>query len=128
MPPSPTPPPSGPTRRRPGPAMPGGWVWLAVVVVAFFVLWMMGEVAGSSAVDYSTFLNLADEGKIAKVTFSSGDRLIAEVKDTADLPPDISKKLARGKFTTYLPQHLETQKLAEELRKNKVEIAQEATH
>jgi cell division protease FtsH len=108
--------------------MPGGWVWLAILLLAIFMLWMMGEVAGSSAVDYSTFLNLADEGKIAKVTFSSGDRIIAEAKDADALPSDVQKKLTRGKFTTYLPQHLETQKLIEELRKNKVEIAQEAEH
>src|SRR5712692_7449669 len=123
MPPRQSPPPAGQPRRRQGPVMPSGWLWLVLLGMGMFMVWMW-EATTNNPVDYSDLLNLAEAKQLSKVTFVSGEeKLIGELKDNWK-PPDniknpkeLEKKVHNNRFVTYYPPHYETQRLTEELLK-----------
>src|SRR6266702_2267418 len=92
MPPRQTPPtPPGTPRRRPGPAVPTGWVWLILLAMVLMALWFTaGEAASLSPIDYSDFYKLITDKKISRVTFVGNDKIMGEVKDANNLPTTIS--------------------------------------
>src|SRR5262249_19222930 len=101
-----TPQPPGNSRRRPGPAVPTGWVWLVLLAMVLMALWFAGgDTAGLVPVDYSDFWKLVSEQKLSRVTFVGTDKIIGEIKDPNNLPKTIQnpeefrKKLHNGKFS-----------------------------
>jgi cell division protease FtsH len=132
MPPRPSPPPAGNPRRRPAPNVPSGWIWVLMLLMVVCIFWMMQEWTSNSTIDYSDFLKLADDHKLAKVTFVGAERIVGEVKDSNDLPKSIKdpdalrKRLHNNKFTTLKPERIEIQKLIEKLHEDPdVAITQE---
>ncbi|MCI0463422.1 MAG: ATP-dependent zinc metalloprotease FtsH [Gemmataceae bacterium] len=88
--------------------MPGGWVWLVILLMVVGMLLFTQEFSGST-IDYSDFYRLVETGKVSKVTFLGNERLLGEVKDATD--PEVQKlKLRGGKFTTFLPPGTEVTK------------------
>src|SRR5579859_5617515 len=110
MPPRPTPPNTGKPRRRPGPVMPGGWIWLVIGLM------MLGIVIVSNfptnSVDMGDLLKLLNDpdqvNNIKSVTWEGSERVTCEVYDREKLPEDIKKHTSTlsnggGRFTTKLP-------------------------
>src|SRR5438874_170754 len=89
-------------RRRPGPMMPGGWMWLVLLVtVVIFLLTVNGE---SRTIKISEFNDLVDKGNVERVIIQGSDKVTGEVKDPTKLPADLQKKLRGKAFTTLVPQ------------------------
>src|SRR5216684_6113359 len=119
--PRPSPPPTGNSRRRPGPVMPSGWVWLVLLVMALIMFWVLEAFNTGDRIDYSRFWKLVDEGKVAKVNFINKDRLTGEVKDPSD-EAFKGVKLRNGKyFSVQLPP--EDKDLLPHLLKHSVEFS-----
>src|SRR5712692_2283171 len=104
-----SPPPAGQPRRRQGPVMPSGWLWLVLLGMGMFMVWMW-EATSSNPVDYSDLLNLVEAKQLSKVTIVSGDeKIIGELKDNLKIPDDIKdpeelkKKIRNNRFVTYYP-------------------------
>src|SRR5437660_5155297 len=118
-----SPPPAGQPRRRQGPIMPSGWLWLVLLGMGMFMVWMW-EATTNNPVDYSDLLNLVEAKQLSKVTFVSGEeKILAELKDNWEVPATIKnkdelKKKIRdnNRFVTYYPTHYDTEKLIEKLR------------
>src|SRR4051812_17342533 len=101
MPPRPNTPPSN-ARRRQGPAMSGGWIWLVILATVVGMLFLTQELGTTGTINYSDFVKLARANKISKVTYVGTDRIIGEVKDPEDA--EVKKLKLRGnKFTTLMP-------------------------
>src|SRR2546421_1939303 len=65
--------------RRRQESMPGGWLWLVVLVLLAIVVWF--TFAGSSGViDYSQFMALAREGKFERVIQRGDTKAIGEIR------------------------------------------------
>jgi cell division protease FtsH len=77
--------------------MPGGWVWLVILLMVVGMLFFTQEFSGS-IIDYSDFYNLVQTGKVSKVTFLGNDRIVGEVKDPNDQEV-LKLKLRSGKFS-----------------------------
>src|SRR5712692_1804644 len=114
-----SPPPAGQPRRRQGPVMPSGWLWLVLLGMGMFMVWMW-EATTSNPVDYSDLLNLAEAKQLSKVTFVSREgKINGELRDK--LPDDfknrkeLEKKIHNNRFVTLYP-HSTTDALAEKLR------------
>src|SRR5262245_45447759 len=84
------------SRRRPGPVMPGGWVWLVLLGIVVVLLVMFGT-NGSNRVESGEFYKLLTENKLKKVTLIGTDRILAEVKSDAveGLSPEVKSKLSK---------------------------------
>ena len=61
-----------PRGRRRQDTMPGGWLWVVVLLLLAIVLWITVGTQSTGTLEYSQFLTLVKEHKIAKVTFRSG--------------------------------------------------------
>src|ERR1043166_4906360 len=113
----------GPRSRRRQDTMPGGWLWIVVLLLLAVVLWITVGGSGTGTLDYSDFLKLVNAQKIAKVVFREGSHtVIAELDPAAgpieQLPgADESKRaLARSKkfeVQVWEGDHRELSKLLE---------------
>jgi cell division protease FtsH len=79
-----------PRGRRRQDTMPGGWLWVVVLLLLAIVLWITVGNSSTGMLEYSQFLALVKAGKIAKVTFQGDShKFTAELVDAAkveDLP------------------------------------------
>src|SRR5262249_22889761 len=131
--PSPREQPSGkhPKGRRPE-VMPGGWLWLVILVLLVGILYLALGFGSGGTIAYSDFLQLVDSGKVSKVTLVGNNRVVGEVKKDADLSKlseRLQKQIRNGKFTTLLPQGPEVvNTLVKELRTARVDFSQEEEH
>jgi cell division protease FtsH len=99
----PSPPTPGSSRRRPGPVMPSGWVWLVILGMALAMLWVMTEYQSATTIDYSDFNKLLDKGLVSKVTVT-GKVLTGELNDKASEDELVKSLKIRGsKFSVGLP-------------------------
>ena len=73
--------------------MPGGWLWVVVLLLLAVVLYITFGLPPASSIDYSDFVKLVKEKKaLTKVTFSEGSTsLTAEFdpKEEETLPKEI---------------------------------------
>src|SRR5580704_3014215 len=85
-----------PRSRRRQDTMPGGWLWVVVLLLLAVVLWITVGGPSTGTLEYSDFTKLVAAHKIAKVTFHEGSRtLTADLGDAKveDLPvSDEAKK------------------------------------
>lgn len=80
--------------RRRQEAMPGGYLWVVVLLLLGVVLWITFGFTGFSSIDYSDFEQLVVAGKVSKVTLREGSNsLVAELKEGEEIPEAIKKQL-----------------------------------
>jgi cell division protease FtsH len=89
-------------RRRPD-AMPGGWLWLVVLLLLGVVLYITFGFPSLGSIDYSDFKKLADAKKVARVTLSEGSSSLV-----AEFDPEVVKTLDDA--------------LRKQIRNNRVEV------
>ncbi len=77
----------------------------AVLFVSFFVFVLF--TSGPRTIAYNQFLDLAEQGKIAKLTLTGGNKVTGEVRVPTD-PALQDLNLTAGRFTTILP-HIDNQ-------------------
>ncbi len=101
--PSPREQPPNPRNRRRQDTMPGGWLWIVVLLLLGVVMWITLGGANYGTIDYSDFLKLVREHKIAKVLLKEGSHsLTAELDpaakvDDLPLPENVRAQLQRSK-------------------------------
>lgn len=105
MPPRQNPPPTGPTRRRPGPVMPNSWIWLVILATVVVAMVVYSPLTGGNGLEYSDFVRLINDKKVSRVIIQGKNFVRGEVKDTKDVPEEIAKKLNKGtgSFTVKIP-------------------------
>src|SRR6266478_7417686 len=99
-----SPPPPGTPRRRTGPGMPSGWVWLVILAMILGMLWVTYVFQNESTIDYSNVKTLVDKGLVSKITVEGTDHLTGELKPEAANDPTVKELKIRGsRFTAPLP-------------------------
>jgi cell division protease FtsH len=98
-----------PPREPPGPAkkgrrqeaMPGGWLWLLILLILAVFLWY-ALVPTPGRIDYSEFKQLAQDGMFTKVVIVGTDRAIGELKKNAEekLKDEIKKQVRGNRLET----------------------------
>jgi cell division protease FtsH len=91
-----------PRSRRRQDTMPGGWLWVVVLLLLAVVLWITVGGQNTGTLEFSDFQKLVKIGKVAKVTFHEGSHnLTAELGDAKveDLPisDEAKKQLSRSR-------------------------------
>jgi cell division protease FtsH len=99
-PPTPPPPPEGPLSRRPGLLFAGIFILGAVLFVGFFAFVVF--TSGPKSIAYNQFLDLVNEGKIAKLQIIGNAKAVGEVRNPDD-PALKDLDLNKGRFSTVLP-------------------------
>jgi cell division protease FtsH len=118
--------------------MPGGWLWLLILILLVGVLWFTMGFGNPGQIQYSDFMKLAEDHLFTSVTYVNGsDRLVGELdedklKDEAKLPADVKelKKQFRGsRVSSQVPDpEVRSGKVTERLTKAGVRISAEAEH
>jgi cell division protease FtsH len=87
--------------------MPGGWLWLVILVLLVGILYLTLGFGSTNNIDYSEFTALLQEGKVERITVitSTPPKIIGELKKGAveQLPEQLQKKIPNGKFATDVP-------------------------
>src|SRR5438874_12597270 len=120
MPPRPSPPPAGNSRRRPAPAMPGGWVWVVILGMVVAIVFLNQEFSGGSTITLSDLFRLAETKNVSKLSIIGEDQVNGEVKDAAKVPEDM--RLRGTKFTVTWKQNAETSKVIQDWVKHDKEL------
>src|SRR6516164_4837920 len=86
-------------RRRPAPVMPGGWMWLVLIVTVVIMLFVVNNDGG--IIGYSDFLQQVDKGNVDKVVFhGDSSRVTGEFKKLDDLPESVRNQVRKdNRFT-----------------------------
>jgi cell division protease FtsH len=85
--------------------MPGGWLWVVVLLLLAVVLYITFGLPPASSIDYSDFVKLVMEKKVLKVTFSEGSTsLTAEFdpKEEESLPKEMREKIRNHRAEVVL--------------------------
>jgi cell division protease FtsH len=89
--------------------MPGGWLWLLILVLLVGVLWFTMGFGSPGQIQYSDFMKLAENHYLSSVTYiNSSNRMIAELdedkfKDESKLPDwvkDLRKQIRGPRVST----------------------------
>jgi cell division protease FtsH len=97
--------------------MPGGWLWLVILVLLVGILYLTLGFGNSNAIDYTEFTTLLEEGKIESITVinSSPPKIVGEIKKDAKLSEDLEKKIKNRKFSTEVPKYDEQSGLSQKI-------------
>src|SRR5262245_27749106 len=83
--------------------MPGGWLWVVIMLLVGVVLYITFGMSGFSTIDYSDFEKLVAEDQIAKVTFKEGSSsLVAEIKNPDKLEEPLKKQIRGNRVEVLL--------------------------
>lgn len=99
--------PNGPqknVRRRPAPVMPGGWMWLVLLIAVVMMLFFVST--DGSQIPTSEFVSLIKNKNITDVVIQANDRVVGKVEnlDKETIPPEVRKKIRKdGQVVTYVP-------------------------
>ncbi len=112
-------PPGNKPRRRPGPTMPGSWIWLVILGTVLLML-LVSSFQDRKKVDWSDFYRLATSKEysknISKIVQVGNDKIVVEVKNPDDLPPNLQEKVGKAKeFWTQPLQGNENSKVVQDL-------------
>jgi len=124
--------PSGPNKgRRRQEAMPGGWLWLVVLLVLAVFLWFTLGFQGGGMIDYTEFMQLAlaKEPYFTRVVILGDDRAFGELKENAEkrLKEDIKSKVYKNRLSTNIPGGKPSvEPMVKELRASNVQVRQDA--
>jgi cell division protease FtsH len=100
-----------PSREQPNPnrsrrrqdTMPGGWLWIVVLLLLGVVLYITFGMTGFKTIDYSDFEKQVKDGNVERVTFKEGAySLIAEVKDENKVPENLRRYFSNKKVEVLL--------------------------
>ncbi len=72
-----------PRGRRRQDTMPGGWLWIVVLLLLAAVMWITLGSANTATLDYSDFTKLVKDNKVAKVVFKESSHVLAGELDPA---------------------------------------------
>lgn len=123
MPPRPTPPPAGPPKRRPAPAVSNSWLFLVLLAIVVGALWLFNGLGTYTKIEYSEFKELVEEpGRITKVTFVGSDGLNGEIAEGYREEAYKKYKIRGGKFTVKLPPSNNRTAFADELTKKGIKV------
>src|SRR5262249_23011323 len=132
--PPPSSPPSGKPRRRPGPVMPGGWIW--VVILGLLIAIFMFTSFASTPVTCDEFVKLVYDSEysenLSQVVFVDSEPIVGELKNAENVPEEMKAKLhGSQKFMTLRPPGEDkqlTDRLTELATKHGVKIIREKDH
>src|SRR5262249_53516241 len=68
-------------RRRRQESMPGGWLWLVILVLLFLILYFTLLNPSVANIDYTDFLRLAEQGKFERVVLRGTAKAVGELKE-----------------------------------------------
>jgi cell division protease FtsH len=111
--------------------MPGGWLWLVILLVIIGFLYFTFGLPSAGLVDYTDFMKVAKDGLFTKVTIIGNDRAIGEVNkekfDKAKLKDEIKNQAQRsGRLATNIPGGQQgVTKMTEVLQESGVDVRQE---
>ncbi len=92
--------PKGSRRRTEG--MPGGWLWIVILLLAGVVLYISVGL-NSNPISYSEFKELVKADKVAKVIMTEdSNSMIVEFKPNQALPDAVQKQVRGGRVTVLL--------------------------
>src|SRR5437879_6682794 len=80
----------GPRSRRRQDTMPGGWLWIVVLLLLALVMWVTVGTSNTGTIEYSDFLALVKAGKVSKVTFREGSHTLTAEIDKAAKVEDLT--------------------------------------
>ena len=86
--------------------MPGGWLWVVVLLVLAVIMIMTFSTPNYGTIDYSDFLQLIKQDKVTKVTFREGtNSLVAEIdpEKEATIKEEVSKQIRYHKVEVQVP-------------------------
>jgi cell division protease FtsH len=127
MPPRQTSPSNRNPRRRPGPAMPGGWFWL-VLLVCVLAMVLLFENSNTPVIQWTDFKTLLRDKLVSKITATATDRLVGEIESGKTVPAEIANQLHQStRFQVMIPP-FEGKPLEAELEKAGVIISREEDH
>jgi cell division protease FtsH len=122
--------PSNRNRRRQE-GMPGGWLWIVILVFLVAILYFTILPPSAGLVAYSDFMDLAKQGLFTKVTIVGKERAIGELNsekfEKAKVKEEIRKQGTRSSrlATNIVGGDQGASKIAEELRQENVVVIQE---
>src|SRR6476659_5963377 len=98
--------PSPPNRsRRRQETMPGGWLWVIVLLLLGIVMWVTVGGPSYGTIDFSDFEKLVKKDQVKKVTFREGARvLIAEVDEKNIDNPEVKEQVRNGRVEVRYPE------------------------
>lgn len=104
MPPPREPGPSHRNRRKPD-SMPGGWLWLVILLVLAGFLYFTLGFPSAGIIDYSQFMKLAKDGSFTRVVIVGDDRAIGELNKKAEdkLDETIKRQVRSSRLATNIP-------------------------
>jgi cell division protease FtsH len=92
-------------RSRRQDTMPGSWLWVVILLLLLGTIYITFGLPSTSSIDYSDFVQLVKDKKVAKVTFSEGaSSLIAEFEPTkvAELDEALKKQIRNNRAEVIL--------------------------
>lgn len=126
-----------PPREQPGPAnrnrrrpdtMPGGWLWLVILLVLAGFLYFTLGFPSAGIIDYSQFMKLAKDGSFTRVVIVGDNRAIGELNKKAEekLEEPIKRQVRSGRLATSIPGGAQAiTRMTTELDSAKVDYRQE---
>jgi cell division protease FtsH len=108
--------------------MPSAWVWVMILGMAAVMIWITQELTTNNVLNYSDFLKLVEEGKVARVSYVGKDRLVGETKEDLSEEKNKDLKLKGKKFSVQLPPAEQIKDLNERLLKANVKVSAEEEH
>ncbi len=94
-----------PRNRRRQETMPGGLLWILVLIGLGLLLLFALSSNGPGEIGYSDFMKLAGENKFASITIKGDDKMIGDIKpaDEEGFREDIRKQIRSHRVATKIP-------------------------
>jgi cell division protease FtsH len=111
--------------------MPGGWLWLLILLLLVGVLYFTMGFGTAGQVDYSEFMKLVEDHQVNKVVLLGANRVVGELKEGAKVPEEVAKKLrgANNKIAANVPEsEVRSGNVSERLNKAGVRYSAEEEH
>jgi cell division protease FtsH len=107
--------PGSPRQKKRPDTMPGGWIWIVVLLAFFLVIVTVFGVPQGNQVTFGQFEELAKAQKFDKIEISGEDRVLGRLKKDAELPDELKNKAKGGVVQATIP--FEKNKVYERLEK-----------
>lgn len=95
--------PGSPRQRRRPETMPGGWLWIVVLLIFIAILVMTFGLSAGNIVTYGQFLDLANNDKFERIIIRGDTKLIGKLKKDVELPDDVKQKSRGGVLEANIP-------------------------
>src|SRR5262249_5100720 len=95
--------PNPPSRRRRPDVMPGGWLWLVLLLLLVGILYFT-LVPTSGRIDYSLFMDLAKQKQFSRVDLVGNNRIVGEIPEDKELDERIKNKARSRRLDALIPE------------------------